>query len=44
MVKAMKELSPNNNIVMKESEHGSGRGAAIAAAAACALKAETNEE
>ena len=36
---AMKELAPGNGIVMKESEDGSGRGAAIVAAVACRLKA-----
>jgi len=35
---AMQELAPGNKIVMKESEDGSGRGAAIVAAVACRLQ------
>ena len=33
----MDELAPGNGIVMKESEDGSGRGAAMVAAVACRL-------
>ena len=35
----MEELAPGNKIAMKLSEEGSGKGAAIVAAAACSLKA-----
>ena len=37
MQEAMDELAPGNKIVMKRSEDGSGRGAAIVAAVACRL-------
>ena len=36
---ALDELSPGNGIVMKVSEDGSGRGAAVVAAVATRLKA-----
>lgn len=39
MKEAMDELAPGNKIVMKLSEDGSGKGAAIVAAVACRLKA-----
>lgn len=39
MKAAMQELAPGNKIVMKLSEDGSGKGAAIVAAVACRLKA-----
>lgn len=39
MKAAMDELEPGNNIKMKLSEDGSGRGAAIVAAVACRLAA-----
>lgn len=39
MQDAMNELAPGNKIVMKRSEDGSGRGAAIVAAVACRLQA-----
>lgn len=35
----MDEMAPGNGIVMKESEDGSGRGAAMVAAVACRLAA-----
>lgn len=37
---AMNELAPGNGITIKESEDGSGRGAAIVAAVACRLRDE----
>ncbi len=36
---ALDELAPGNNIKLKLSEDGSGRGAAIVAAVACRLAA-----
>ena len=36
----MNELAPGNGITIKESEDGSGRGAAIVAAVACRLRDE----
>ncbi len=38
MREAMDELAPGNGIVMKLSEDGSGRGAAVVAAVATRLK------
>lgn len=38
MQAAMKELAPDNGIVMKLSTDGSGRGAAVVAAVACRLR------
>ena len=40
MREAMDELAPGNKIVIKESEDGSGRGAAMVAAVAVRLAAE----
>ena len=38
---AINELAPCNGIVIKESVHGSGRGAAMVAAVACRLEKNT---